>query len=164
MPHSFCVLNPSEPGGRARVVAAQTGAVICAPEMLLTCSGVALQLQRAISWPRHIFLLTACQHHDQVIVDWAQRVCQLEEGNRWTWHLEVGGPEWRALFMSRAETRKRNHRSELVTSLAPGQYAAFKEFPNKMTLSQFLAAIYRIENRFNWLGIYHLETATCGGG
>ena len=49
----FCVLSPSDPSDRVRTVAAQTGAVICTPEMLLTGSGVALELQRAISWPRH---------------------------------------------------------------------------------------------------------------
>ena len=52
----FCVLSPSDPGDRVRTVATQTGAVICTPEMLLTGSGVALKLQRAISWPRRIFL------------------------------------------------------------------------------------------------------------
>jgi hypothetical protein len=50
----FCVLRPSDPGDRARTVAAQSGAVICTPEMLLMGSGVELKLQRAISWPRHI--------------------------------------------------------------------------------------------------------------
>ena len=45
----FCVLSPSDPGDRVRTVAAQTGAVICTPEMLLTGSGVALNIQRAIS-------------------------------------------------------------------------------------------------------------------
>jgi len=149
----FCVLNPSEPGDRVRTVAAQTGAVICTPEMLLTNSGVALTLQRAISWPRHIFLSTNCHNRHQVIIDLVRRVCALNEGCRWTWYLEADGPDRRALFLARAQKRRGNHRSELVTLLAPGQDAAFHQFPNRMILSRFLAAIYRVDACFTWLGI-----------
>ena len=65
----FCALSPSAPGDRARTVAAQTGAVICTPDMLLTGSGVALKLQRAISWPRDTLLSSGCQrrHHAMII-------------------------------------------------------------------------------------------------
>jgi hypothetical protein len=70
----FCVLSPSDLGDRARAVAAQTGAATCTPKMLLTGSGVALNLQRAIFWPRHIFLSSGCQHHHQVMIDLVRRV------------------------------------------------------------------------------------------
>jgi hypothetical protein len=50
----FCVLNPANPGDRVRAVASLIGGVLCTPELLLSGSGVALKLQRAISWPRHI--------------------------------------------------------------------------------------------------------------
>jgi hypothetical protein len=151
----FCVLNPTEPGDRVRAVAAQTGAVICTPEMLLTRSGVALKLQRAMSWPRHIFLSIGCHNRHPAIIDLVRRVCVMQGrgGCRWTWYLEADGPDRRALFLARAQKRQGSHRTELVTLLAPGQEAAFQEFPNRMMLSRFLAAIYRIDARFTWLGI-----------
>ena len=74
----FCVLSPSDDGDRVRTVAAQTGAVICTPEMLLTGSGVALKLQRAISWTRHIFLSSGCQRRHQVMIDLMRHVCTLQ--------------------------------------------------------------------------------------
>jgi hypothetical protein len=120
--------------------------------MLLTNSGVALTLQRAISWPRHIFLSTNCHNRHQVIIDLVRRVCALNEGCRWTWYLEADGPDRRALFLARAQKRHGCHRSELVTLLAPGQDAAFHQFPNRMILSRFLAAIYRVDACFTWLG------------
>ena len=152
----FCVLSPSDPGDRVRTVAAQTGAVICTPEMLLTGSGVALKLQRAISWPRHIFLSSGCQRRHQVMIDLMRHVCTLQAaGCRWTWYLEADGLDRRALFLARAQKRRGCHQAELVTLLAPGQDedAAFQEFPNRMILNRFLAAIYRIDARFTWLGI-----------
>ena len=151
----FCVLSPSDPGDRARTVAAQTGAVICTPEMLLTGSGVALKLQRAISWPRHIFLSSGCQRRRQVMIDLMRHVCTLQAGCRWTWYLEADGLDRRALFLARAQKRRGCHQAELVTLLAPGQDedVAFQEFPNRMILNRFLVAIYRIDARFAWLGI-----------
>jgi hypothetical protein len=151
----FCVLSPSDPGDRVRTVAAQTGAVICTPEMLLTGSGLALKLQRAISWPRHILLSSGCQHHHQVMIDLVRRVCALQAGCRWTWYLEADGLDRRALFLARAQKRRGRHRAELVALPAPGQDkdVAYQEFPNRMILSRFLVAIYRTDARFTWLGI-----------
>ena len=117
----FCVLSPSDPGDRVRTVAAQTGAVICTPEMLRTGSGVALKLQRAISWPRHIFLSSGCQRRHQVMIDLMRHVCTLQAGCRWTRYLEVDGLDRRALFLARAQKRRGCHQAELVTRLAPGQ-------------------------------------------
>ena len=135
----FRLLSPSDLGDRVRTVAAQTGAVICTPEMLLTGSGAALKLQRAISWPRHIFLSSGCQHRHQVMIDSVQHVCILQAGCRWTWYLEADGLDRRALFLARAQKRGGHHRAELVTLLAPGQdnVAAYQELPSRMVLSWF---------------------------
>jgi hypothetical protein len=151
----FCMLSPSDPGDRVRTVATQTGAVICTPEMLLTGSSVALKLQHAFSWPRHILLSSGCQHHHQVMIDLVRRVCALQAGCRWAWYLEADGLDRRALFLALAQKRGGRHQVELVTRLAPGQDndVAYQEFPNRMILSQFLVAIYRIDARFTWLGI-----------
>jgi hypothetical protein len=150
----FCVLTPSQPGDRVGTVAAQTGGVICTPEMLLSGSGVAMKLHCALSWPRHIFLSTGCHDRHRGIVDLLQRVCSLQRGRcRWTWYLETDGPDRRALFLARARKRGKNHRSELVTLLGPGQNAAYREFPNRMNVAAFLKAIHRVDARFTRLGI-----------
>ena len=108
-----------------------------------------------MSWPRHIFLSTGCHNRHTVIIDLVRRVCAMQGrgGCRWTWYLEADGPDRRALFLARAQKRQGSHQTELVTLLAPGQDAAFQEFPNRKILSRFLAAIYRIDARFTWLGI-----------
>ena len=140
----FCALSPSDPGDRARAVATQTGAVICTPEMLLTGSGVALKLQRAISWPRHILLSSGCPRRHHVMIDLARHVCTLQAGCRWTWYLEADGLDRRALFLANAKKRGGHHRAELVTLLAPDQDndAAYQEFPNRMILSRLLVVRY----------------------
>ena len=88
------------------------------------------------------------------MIDLVRRVCALQAGCRWTWYLEVG-LDRRALFLARAKKRGGHHRAEFVTLLALGQDndAAYQEFPNRMILSRFLVAIYRIDARFTWLGI-----------
>ena len=94
----FCTLNPGQPGDRVRIVAALTGAIICTPEMLLTNSGVALKLQHAMSWPRHIFSSTQCHTRHRVTIDLMQRICALKPGGcRWTWYFEADEPERRDL-------------------------------------------------------------------
>ena len=158
----FCVLNPSAPGDRIRCVAALSGALVCTPEMLLAppASGAGVQLQRALAWPRHIFISTACHAKHKVIVDLALRVCQLaptrppKDACRWTWYLESDGQDRQALFLARARKRDATHRSELVTLLLPGQLAdaAFRPFPNRAILSSFLAAATRVDSSFAHLG------------
>ena len=148
----FCVLNPGSPGDRVRAVASLIGGVLCTPELLLTGSGVALKLQRAIAWPRHIFLTVRCYDRHRVMIDVMQRVCRLNK-SRWTWYLEADGADRRALFLDRARKRQSNHTQELVTLLVDDEQAAFGMFPNRMTLSKFLGAAYRVDARFTWLGI-----------
>ena len=149
----FCVLNPGNPGDRVRAVASLIGGVLCTPELLLSGSGVALKLQRAISWPRHIFLTARCYDRHRVMIDVMQRVCKLNKNSRWTWYLETDGADRRALFLDRARKRQANHTQELVTLLVDDEQATFRMFPNKKTLSKFLVAAYRVDARFTWLGI-----------
>jgi hypothetical protein len=149
----FCVLNPGNPGDRVRAVASLIGGVLCTPELLLTGSGVALKLQRAISWPRHIFLTARCYDRRRVMIDVTQRVCKLNKNSRWTWYLETDGADRRALFLDRARKREAKHTQELVTLLVDDEQATFRMFPNKKTLSNFLVAAYRVDARFTWLGI-----------
>jgi hypothetical protein len=149
----FCVLNPGKPGDRVQAVASLIGGVICTPELLLTGSGVALKLQRALSWPRHIFLSSSCYDRHHVMVDVLRRVCATTNGCRWTWYLEADGADRRALFLARARKRNRQHIQELVTLVGNDADMQFGEFPNKKTLTKFLAAVYRVDARFTWLGI-----------
>ena len=51
----FVTMNPTAPGDRIQCVAAMNGAVLCTPELLVAPPGVAVQLKRALSLPRHIF-------------------------------------------------------------------------------------------------------------
>jgi hypothetical protein len=149
----FVTLTPSQPGDRTQCVAALSGAVICTPEMILTSAGVALKLQRAMSWPRHIFLSARCYDRHQAMVDLVRRVCSLAQRTcRWTWYLEADGPERQAIYLSRAQKRQAAHRSELVTLLAPGQGAAFEAYPNRMSLHSFLAGVHRVDTQFTQLG------------
>ncbi len=87
------------------------------------------------------------------MIDLVRRVCALQAGCRWTWYLGADGLDRRALFLARAKKRGGHHRAELVTLLARGQDndAAYQEFPNRMILSRFLVAIYRIDSRFDGL-------------
>ena len=52
----FVPINPTAPSDRIQCVAAMTGAVLCTPELLAAPPGVAVQLKRALSLPRHIFV------------------------------------------------------------------------------------------------------------
>ena len=149
----FCVLNPGKPGDRVKAIASMIGGVICTPELLLTGSGVALKLQRALSWPRHIFLSSSCYNRHHVMVDVLRRVCASSKGCRWTWYLEADGADRCALFLARAGKRNRKHTQELVTLVGNAADMQFREFPNKKTLAKFLAVVYRVDARFTWLGI-----------
>ena len=152
----FVTMNPTAPGDRIQCVAAMNGAVLCTPELLAAPPGVAVQLKRALSLPRHIFLSVACNDRHRAMMCLIQRVCHLPEARcRWTWYLEADGAERQALFFARARKRGANHRRELTTLLTPGQLksAAFEAFPNCMTLSSFLTAIHRVDARFTQLGL-----------
>jgi len=132
------------------------GAVLCTPELLAAPPGVAVQLKRALSLPRRMFLSVACSDRHRAMMCLTQRVCHLPEARcRWAWYLEADGAERQALFFARARTRGANHRRELITLLTPGQLkrAAFEAFPNCMTLSSFLTAIHRVDARFTQLGL-----------
>ena len=54
----FVVCSPSGPGDRVKAIAAMTGGFMCTPEFMLTgsASSIAVKLQRAMGWPRRIFL------------------------------------------------------------------------------------------------------------
>ena len=52
----FVAMNPTAPGDRIQCVAAMNGAVLCTPELLVVPPGVAAQLKRALSLPRHMFV------------------------------------------------------------------------------------------------------------
>jgi hypothetical protein len=87
------------------------------------------------------------------MVDVLRRVCATTNGCRWTWYLEADGADRRALFLARARKRNRQHIQELVTLVGNDADMQFGEFPNKKTLTKFLAAVYRVDARFTWLGI-----------
>ena len=87
------------------------------------------------------------------MVDVLRRVCASSNGCRWTWYPEADGADRRALFLARAGKRNRNHTQELVTIVGNAADMQLIEFPNKKTLAKFLAAVYRVDARFTWLGI-----------
>jgi hypothetical protein len=153
----FVTLNPTAPGDRVRCVAAMTGAVLCTPELLVSPPGVALQLKRAMSLPRHIFLSVACCDCHRPMVDLIRRVCQSTDPKqpcRWAFYLEADGEKRKALFLARARKRGPKHSHEMVTLLARGQIrsGAFQAFPNCMTLMSFLAAMHQVDASFTQLG------------
>ena len=154
----FVTLTPSEPGDRTNCIAAMTGRLICTPELFLNPPGVALRLQCALSWPRHIFLSSGCLSRHKAMVDLIRRVCTLAAGGigcRWTLYLEADGPDRQSLFLARARKRQAGHLSEMVSLLLPEQIrdAAFQPFPNKKTLKCFLASICKVDARFTRLGL-----------
>jgi hypothetical protein len=156
----FVVLNPSAMSDRVRCVASLVGGLVCTPEHILTSRGAALQLQRAMSWPRHIFLSDACYKKHRVIIDLLRRVCALaptsppKEICRWSWYLESDGDARRELFLSRSRKRGKTHATELVSMLAPDQIAmaAYSEFPNRKPLSTWLTAFCRANPLFTHRG------------
>jgi hypothetical protein len=87
------------------------------------------------------------------MVDVLRQVCTSNAGCRWTWYLEADGADRCALFLARASKRGRNHQQEIVTLVANDAGVQLGEFPNQKTLSEFLAAVYRVDARFTWLGI-----------
>jgi hypothetical protein len=148
----FAVLNPSEPGDRVKVIAAMVGGFICTPEFLLgeTSSSVGLKLQRALQWPRHIFISDRCYAKHHGFVDMMQHVCAQQKGCRWTWYMESEGDDRKTLFLERARKRSKVHLVEMVTLVDKHEQLA--GFPNQKLLTKFIVDVHKLDAGHTFLG------------
>ena len=152
----FMVLDPSAPGDRNRVVASMVGGLLCTPGFVLEPDGrgaVVLQLHRALSMPRSIFVSEGTVSIHKPMVDLMQRVCEVElrRGKakpRWQWFTDM--PDQRERFLERTRIKDKGHCSELVTLVTPSE--GLRNFPRQMSFRAFLESIHRVDQRCTRVG------------
>ena len=152
----FVVLDPSAPGDRSKTVASMVGGMLCTPGFLLEQNGrgaAVLQLFRALSMPRFIFVSKGTESNHKPMVELMKRVCGVEERrgkqkHRWQWFYDR--PEERARFLQRRRLRDKDHASEMVTLVTPSEQ--LQDFPRQMPLRDFLASIQRVDRRCTRVG------------
>jgi hypothetical protein len=153
----FVVLDPSAPGDRNKAIASMVGGLLCVLPFLLGSNdsgAAALQLRRALSMPRSIFVSEGTVSKHKPMVDLTQRVCEMEgrakgrAKQRWQWFTDT--PDERQRFLEHARVRGKAHASEMATLATPGEQ--LRNFPRKMRLRAFLECMHRVDRRCTRVG------------
>ena len=144
------VLNPVEPGDRARFVSAVLGQALCSPSRLLGEGGPWLQMQRAVRLPRYLFVSAAVQAKHGAMVDLLKAAAGSAKGGRWRWFADIK-PD-RKTFWSFAALRGKKHESEMMTLVKAHERATFARWPRIQTLTEFFKRIRVIDRARSVLG------------
>jgi len=144
------VLNPVEPGDRARFLSAVLGQAMCSPSFLLGEGGPVLQMQRAVRLPRCIFVSAAVQAKHGAMVDLLKRATGSAKGGRWRWFAD-SAPD-KKTFWSAAAVRGKRRQSKMVTLVLPRNRATFASWPGSQSLTDFGQKLRVIDRARSVLG------------